>query len=111
MTSTKLGPRLSRARRSNARLRLLYENGLSGIAYEHTFRDRSGTRLLQDHTSEWFRYTLSRSRACKRPAHPSASRLSNVVSDVSTDVGICFEHEVSPHRARFSRLRPFFLAK
>src|SRR5216683_5556419 len=114
MTSTNLGPWLSRARRDNPRLRLRHEAGLqnrlSGVAYEHTSRDRPGTRFLQNRSGEWPRHLLSRSRACKRPGHSSASRLSNVVSNVSTDVGVLAQRQVPPHRARLSGLRTFFLA-
>src|SRR5438552_7980026 len=92
MTSTNLGPWLSPARRNNPRLRLRHEAGLQnrlpGIAYEHTSRDRPGTRLLQNRPGEWSQYLLSRGRACKRPGHSSASRRSNVISNVSTDVGV-----------------------
>src|ERR1017187_9709659 len=60
MTSTSVGPWPSRTRRNNPRLRLRYENGLqnrlAGIAYEHTSRNRPGTRLLQDRPGEWPQY-------------------------------------------------------
>src|SRR6266571_4983639 len=115
MTSTNLGPWLSRARRNNPRLRLRHEAGLQnrlpGIAYEHTSRDRPGTRLLQNRPGEWSQYLLSRSRACKRPGHSSASRRSNLVSHVSGTVGITAYRQIPPHRARLSGFRTFFLAK
>src|SRR5882724_5599511 len=92
MTSTNLGPRLSGARRNNPKLHLRHEAGLQnrlpGIAYEHTSRDRPGTRLFQNRPGEWSQYLLSRGRACKRPGHSSASRRPNVISNVSTDVGV-----------------------
>src|SRR5260221_4838986 len=91
-TSTSLGPRPRRTRRNTPGLRLRHEAGLQnrlpGTVYEHTSRDRPGTRLLQDRPSEWSQYLLLRSRACKRPGHSSASRRSNIIPDVSTDVGI-----------------------
>src|SRR5438552_4900637 len=64
------------------------QNRLPGIVYEHTYRERPGTRLLQSRPGEWSQYLLSRSRACKRPGHFSASRRSNVVPHVSGAVGI-----------------------
>src|SRR6266404_217314 len=115
MTSTNLGPRLRRARRNNPRLRLRHEadlqNRLPGIAYEHTTWDRPGTRLLQNRPGEWSQYLLSRSRACKRPCHSSASRRSNFVSNVSTDVGVVAQRQLPPDRPRLPGLRPLFLAE
>src|SRR6266446_3513925 len=97
-TSTNLGPSLSRARRNNPRLRLRHEarlqNRLPGIAYEHTSRDRPGTRPLQKRPGEWSQYLLSRSRACKRPGDSAASRRSNVFAHVSAAVGISSEREL-----------------
>src|SRR6266576_4675410 len=115
MTSTNLGPGLSHARRNNQRLRLGHEAGLQnrlpGIAYEHTSRDRPGTRLLQNRPGEWSQYLLSRGRACKRPGHSSASRRPNVISNVSTDVRVVTHHQVPPDRPRLPGLRPLFLAE
>src|SRR5439155_18826260 len=115
MTSTSLGRWLSRARRNNPRLRLRHEadlqNRLPGIGYEHTPRDRPGTRLLQNRPGEWSQYLLSRSRACKRPGHSSASRRSNVVSNVSADVRVVAQRQVPPDRPRLPGLRPLFLAE
>src|SRR5450432_2000259 len=93
MISTNLGPRL----------RLRYEAGLQnrllGIACEHTSRDRPGTRLLQNRPGGWSQYLLSRSRARKWPGHSSAPRRSNIIPDVSTDVGIIVKPHISPHCA------------
>src|SRR6266436_5222224 len=115
MTSTNLGPRLRRARRNNPRLRLRHEadlqNRLPGIAYEHTTWDRPGTRLLQNRPGEWSQYLLSRGRACKRPGHSSASRRSNVISNVSTHVGVVAQRQLPPDPTRLPGLRTFFLAK
>src|SRR6266404_3362806 len=114
-TSTNLAPWLTRERRSNPRLRLRHEAGLQnrlpGIAYEHTSRDRPGTRFLQNRPGEWSQYLLSRGRACKWPGHPSASWRSNIVSNVSADVRVVAQHQVPPDRARLPGLRPLFLAE
>src|SRR6266446_3741422 len=115
MISTNLDPWPSRARRYNPRLRLRHEAGLQnrlpGAAYEHTPRDRPGTRFLQNRPGEWSQYLLSRSRACKRPGHSSASRRSNVVSNVSTDVRVVAQHQVPHDRPGLPGLRPFVLAE
>src|SRR5579872_1073311 len=94
---------------------LCHETGLDsrlrGIAYEHTSRIQPGTSLLQNRPGGWSQYLLSRSRACQRPGHSSASRRSNIFPDVSTDVRVVAQRQVPPDRPRLPGLRPLFLAE